>query len=383
MSAVNGRGRPAGSWNAFAFWPSDVPQAREYWIVLRSETPGVPPATLAPTVAQSIATTLAEGRRRGARIAGVQFDVDSPTGALAQYAEFLATAHRTLPPGVQISITALLDWFRPGTAVDDVLRSVDEFVPQFYDVRDRQGGSVIAAPIDAARWGPVFNRYKRRFRIGVSSFGRSRISSPRQQWFQAEGISPLDFAADRSFKLSTSVTDANETVLRYSATRPSRIGYNRFEPGDSIEFTLPTRDGMRNAVQRVKKMGGWCAGVVFFRWPSFNETVTALPEDVLAAAGAGTGASPPAVQAVSGGCAAVYCADLYLVNARPLSPAPARYHIQSSTELEYLLPREGMPVRMSGSADIEIALPPYCGRSRIYLGRVVTRDAAEFHLVNE
>jgi hypothetical protein len=283
---------------------------------------------------------------------------------------------------VQISITALLDWFRPGTAISDVVRSVDEFVPQFYDVQNGRSGA-IAAPIDAARWGPVFNRYNRRFRIGVSSFGRSRYTSRRRPWFEAEGISPIDLAVERSFRLSTSITDAGETVLKYVAIRNARIGYNRFEPGDTIEFTLPTQQGMRNAVQQAKRMGGWCAGVVFFRWPSFNETVTALPEDALIAAGTNAPSSPVVVQSVSGGCAAVYCADLYLMNARPLSPAPARYYIQSSTELEYFLPRERMPVRMSGPAEIEIVLPPYCGRSRMYLGRAVTKNLAEFQLVGK
>lgn len=368
------------SWKAWATWPRELPPAREYWIVLRSETLAAPPETFALTVVQTVMSAVGEGRRRGAHVAGVQFDVDCPTGTLAQYAKFLAAVRKELPADMQISITALLDWFRPGTAVGDAVRPVDEFVPQFYDVGDRRGAPVIAARIDEARWGPVFNRYGRRFRIGVSSFGRCRFASRRRPWFEAEGISPIDLGVHPSFKLSTSTTEAGEIVLKYTTSRNARISYWTFEPGETIEFTAPTQDGMRTAIEQAKKMAGWCAGVVFFRWPSFNETLTALPGDALAAAGVGASRGPVQVQAVDGGCAAVHCADLILVNARPLSPVQTRYRIRSSTELEYVVPRERMPFRMTGSTEMELTLPPYSGRSRMYLGRAVTREAAEFKL---
>ncbi len=375
---------PRESWTAWAQWPNQAPEAREYWIVLRSDSPGVPPPEVAPAVAQSLTEVLAERRRRGAHIAGVQFDIDSPTRALREYAAFLKAVRSNLPTGVQISITALLDWFRSGTAIGEVLSRVDEFVPQFYDVGDGRDSQVIAARIEASRWGPVFNRYKRRFRIGVSIFGRTSLSSPGRPWdTRAEGISPFDVAVDGSFTLTKSATDAGETVLKYMATRTVRIGYETFSRGDTIVFTVPTQSGIESAVRQAKLMGGYCAGVVFFRWPEFNESVTALPEDALAAAGIDVRPAGPAIRAVDGGCAAVYCADLYLLNARPLSPAPAHYRIRSSTEVEYVLPRERMPLRMSGPADIEVTLPPYSGRSRIYLGRAVTQRKTEFRLITE
>lgn len=376
-----------GSWDAWVSWPSDLPQAREYWLVLRSDTRAAPPVTLAPVVAHGVIEALAEGRRRGARVAGVQFDIDSPTRALPQYAAFLAAVRKDLPSNVSISITALLDWFRSGMAIDELVSNVDEFVPQFYDLQDRQSlhsETVIAAPIDASRWAPVFNRFKRRFRIGVSTFGRSVFyPADKSDPPIATEISPLDVAVEPSFTLSTATTPADEKVLKYTATRNARIGYQRIRPGDTIEFTLPTRDGMKSAVRQARLMGDYCSGVLFFRWPSFNETVTALPADALAAAGVGAAVKPPTIRAVDGGCAAVYCADLYLLNARPLSPTAVRYRIQTSIELEYFLPRELMPVRMSGPAEIEVKLPAYCGRSRLYLGRAVTAKKAEFRLVIE
>ncbi len=105
-------------------------------------------------------------------VIGVQLDVDSPTGQLAAYADFLREVRKGLPKDTQLSITALLDWFRAGTAIDRVIGQVDEFVPQFYDLsmgRER----AVAAKIDANVWGPRFSRFGKRYKIGVSSFGRA------------------------------------------------------------------------------------------------------------------------------------------------------------------------------------------------------------------
>lgn len=52
-----------------------------------------------------------------------------------------------------ISITALLDWFRDGTAVGEAIARIDEFVPQFYDLAapGTSGGMAeIAAPLDSS-----------------------------------------------------------------------------------------------------------------------------------------------------------------------------------------------------------------------------------------
>lgn len=104
------------------------------------------------------------------------------------------------------------------------------------------------------------------------------------------------------------------------------------------------------------------------------------PSEVLIAGGftAGAQRKPVGVHLVDGDCAAVHCVDVYLVNANPFALQPVRYTVLSSTELEYFLPEEGMPIRMSGPRRLELSLPPYCGRDRMYLGRAVTATRAEF-----
>ena len=104
-----------------------------------------------------------------------------------------------------------------------------------------------------------------------------------------------------------------------------------------------------------------------------------LPEEVLAAAeGSPQASARSRLDLVDGGCAAVNCTDIFLVSANPLRPAPVHYRIHSSTELEYFLPERGTPVRMAGPSDLELSLPPYGGRRRMYLGRAVTSKYTEF-----
>lgn len=380
----------ATQWHAYGQLPDELPAAREYWLVFRFERQGVPDLPAAPVLAQEVFRLREAARKRHLNVAGVQLDIDAPTGALSQYVSFLRDLRTGLPVGVEISITALLDWFRNGTAISDVVKEVDEFVPQFYDVADpnsSHGGSAIAAKIDAARWGPVFNRYGKRFRLGISTFGRARLV-PRGDPSQSKHVglaffgdlSPLDIATNSAFHLQTTRSQANELVLSYRAMRETRIGHNGFQPGDTVQFILSTPEAIRTAVDSAKEMRGHLGGVVFFRWPSSNETLAMQPEEVLIAAGltAPNPRTPVGILLIDGGCAAVKCMDVYLENANPFSPQAVSYRIRSSTGLEYFLPEQNMPVRMVGASELELSLPPYCGRGRMYLGRAVTAIRAEF-----
>ena len=378
------------TWTINSFLPKVLPVARQYWLVFRSEGNGIPPLEVVSKLLQSVADLQAEANQRGLYIAGIQLDVDSPTRALPQYAALLHAVRNDLPPDLKLSITALIDWFRTGTAIRDVIQEVDEFVPQFYDVQNRDsysGGSVVATPILGAKWGPVFNRYKKSFRVGISTFGRSRLvpkTPPADKDYRGisfADLKPLDVALLPAFHLEASKTEAQELVLRYRAVEQTRLGYTDFEPGDAIEFVASSPGAIRAAVKEVKVMGDYCAGVVFFRWPASNESLTAQPEEVLVAAGAVSAHERrDEIRVIDGGCSAVHCVDLYLVDTKPLAPTSTRYRIESTTPLEYFLPSEKIPIRMSGPLSIDLWLPPYCGRGRMFLGRAVSVKGATFSL---
>lgn len=381
---------PAQRWNTYGRWPDRMPAARDYWLVYRYERQDVPGLPAAARLAEQISRLRTEAQQRNRHVVGIQLDIDSPTSALPRYAEFLSAVRKDLPAGFEISITALLDWFRAGTAIDDVIQQVDEFVPQFYDIGDPAvfyRDAAIAARIDSAHWGPVFNRFHKRFRIGISSFGRARLI-PNESTAQSgrRGIAfygdlqPLDFAANPAFELRAERNQAAETILSYRATRRFRIDYSRLNPGDTVQFIVSTPEAIRAAVHSAREIKGNNAGVVFFRWPAENEGWSMQPDEVLDAAGLGAAdlARPSRVHLIAGDCASVHCVDVYLESAGPLSPRAARYRIHASRELEYFLPQQNVPVRLSGASDVEVSLPPYCGRGRLYIGRAVSLQRAEF-----
>ena len=380
-------------WFVHGELPRDIPPAREYWLVFRYVRQGLPDLEVAAMLAADTARLVEVGRQRHLKVAGIQLDVDSPTGELPEYAAFLREVRKGIPRGLRISITALLDWFRDGTAIAGVIKETDEFVPQFYDLADRSddgSGTAIAAKIDAARWAPVFNRFEKRYRVGIATFGRARFvqrtrsqsSSARYFSLGFNDVTPLDIAVRPGFVRETSRNEANELILTYRAARKTRISFQEFEPGDTMQFVLPTPEAVRSAVESAKRMRGYCVGVVFFRWPGSNESLVMRPDQVLAAAGFTIQPAKPSLQLADGGCAAVNCLDVYLLNANT-SPQPTRYRVHSSTELEYFLPEERMPVRMTDASDFEVSLPPYCGRPRMYLGRAVTAKRAVFTVEEE
>ena len=387
-------GKPKPRWDVYGSWEEDLPAAREYWAVFRYDRPEVPDIEVASALASKVAALGSAARERKLPFVGVQLDIDSPTGALSRYAGFLRELRKRLPPGTRVSITALLDWFRGGTNIGDVIEQADEFVPQFYDLagaRDSDRRAAIAARIDAARWGPAFQRFGKPFRIGISTFGRAsvlradRSGSGGRVFSSFRDLRPLDVAVDPAFELQASRNEANETVLSYRAVRAASFGYSRVETGDTVQFVVSTPESVRAAVESARRMGGYCAGVVLFRWPGRNESLAMQPDEVLEAAGVRAAGGGPGsrVHLHDGACAAVTCVDVYLESSGPLSPRAIRYRIRASAPLEYFLPEEHIPVQMVAPAELEVRMPAYCGRNRLYIGRAVSLRPVEFQVAEE
>jgi hypothetical protein len=385
----------ASKWEIYEDLPRNLPPASEYWMVYRNEAQLVPGAEVTGKLIDSIWKLWGEARRRHLNVTGIQLDIDSPTAKLHNYATFLSNTRKRLPPGCRLSITALLDWFRSGTAVGEVVRQVDEFVPQFYDIAEPSNPfrqSAIAAKIDFAKWGPVFNRFDKPYRIGISTFGRARSlpADPRQFAYlrrhtSALGsfysdLTPLDLGIEPSFRLTARNNEAGELMLDYRASRLTASASGNLKAGDVIEFIIATPETVHSAVQSARKMGGHCAGIVFFRWPARNETLVMQPDEALAAAGLEPSLPdrPVEISQIDGNCAAVKCADIYLVNAKPWAPNQARYRIHASNDFDYFIPEIKSLVRLSSPSQLEVTFPPYTGRGSVFLGRAVSRESLQY-----
>jgi Protein of unknown function (DUF3142) len=384
---VRAPGKREERWAVSGILPDRLPPAREYWLVFRFNQQAVPEQAVVPMLADAVANLAGQAKRERLPVKGIQLDIDSPTPSLPQYAKFLASVRSMLPDGYQLSITALLDWFRSGTAIGEVIARTDEFVPQFYDLSQPDGRDAgIAAKIDPQRWGPEFNRFRKPFRIGISSFGRARFVSATQAAANGHfrvvspNPAPIEIATNPSFRLESSRNAADELVLTYRASRKTNISYQEFGPGDAIQFILATPDTIRAGAASARQMGAFAAGVVFFRWPTESEPLAMQPYDVLKAAGVHSQSPPLAIRTVDGGCAAVKCVDLYLENAHPFAAKSLAYRIRASKPMEYFLPEKTLPIHLHDDSELVLTLPPYCGRGRLLLGRAVTLEAADFHI---
>jgi hypothetical protein len=364
--------------------PEQLPPAREYWLVYRYESGGLPESTAIPILLASYESAANVLRQRKGKVAGLQLDIDSPTGSLPSYARYLAAVRKGLPRSEQLSITALLDWFRPGTAAGSVVDAVDEFVPQFYDTGGMEGLSHIAAPIDAHHWRPLLERFGKRYRIGISCFGRAlEARSKAARGIRGEALSLFQAANTPELALSRESTPAGERLLRYTVTRPVRLGWRDYQPTHAFLFTLPTRDAIRRGYAAARQMGPHCAGVLFFRWPAGDDQLTLQPETVLRFAGLLPEGKPEPVTltAEAGDCAAVACTRLLLHHLDAGAEQPQRLLIEGSTALEYFVPADGVPARLVGPRRVELRLPAFSGLTHLNIGTAVTARAATYRLL--
>lgn len=371
--------RSSISWN----WPKDLPAAREYWAVWRYTPPVSPAEVQIAVLVGDYKKRREEALAQDRKVVGLQLDYDCPTADLAEYARFLEALGKALPLGTRISITTLLDWFRPGTEIGLLLAHTSEFVPQFYDIgenfKDQPQG--IAEAVDINRWAPILNSFRVPYRIGISTFGRISLTEFGRTVF-ARDVALLDILGKPDLPtILKEKTTAGEQRMILKAVRPTWINNKKLRSGDQIELTLPTQESVLAGYTAAQKMGGYCTGVLFFRWPRTSESLVLHPRQILEwTTHSQRKSMPPTIEAFSGNCVAVHCWDLQLQMVDRFPEHPLRLRIRSSQPLEYFLPAINLKTRarMTGPGAIQIELPAYHGVGQLHLGRAVTVDSTRF-----
>lgn len=364
-------------------WPGTVPKAGEYFVLLRVDDPVVPSLEVIPVLARKYRSVKAAAARTRCRVAGFQLDFDCPTRLLGDYAVFLKALREALPAEDRLSITALLDWFGPGTAVKDLMPWVDEFVPQFYDtglLPKEEESRGIAEPIDALLWAPRFNAMGKPYRLGISVFGRMSVQKPgsgKERFSVRDSL--LGYLRERELVLaSRAKSAAGERVLRFTARmRPSKF---RAIPGEAeeVEMVLPTAESLKTAYEAAKAFGGACSGVIFFRWPSESESMVLRPDEVNRILAGGAAPSRDVVTVEDGFCAAVQCSNLYVKLADRFPEKPVRVRVLASGDLDYFLPSEEVKAVLSGKRSIDVWIPAFAGVPAIFAGRAVSTAPVTF-----
>jgi uncharacterized protein DUF3142 len=363
-------------------WPHNLPPAAEYIVVQRIETATPLTSALTATITAHY-DALVTDAGSGVHIAGLQIDYDSPTRALESYGTFLRQMRERLPPGSTLSITALLDWFDPYTKVASALRWVDEFVPQFYDTVHERTSAGIAQPIDSTRWAPVFNRYRVPYRIGIASFGRiarRRMDASGQTSVRyLRDASPIEFADGSQLARLIRTTVAGELVVRYDVLGPV-MGQPELRMGDTLEITLPTEASVSAAYQAARQFGGFCAGVLAFRWPSRSETVTLGPDDVERVASGAPPPTGPTLEVHRAACIERTCDDLYLNAQGQVGSIDRTIGIRTTTPIELFLPDGPLRSTTAHPREILVRLPAFSGLGTFYLGRAISRGPVDFEV---
>jgi len=342
-------------------WPARVPPARAYVATWRSDEAAPPSSTLAPVLAESYQHVAREAARAGIEVSGLQLDVDCPTRRLDEYATFLRAVRREIPAAT-LSITALLDWFGRRTSVADVVAAVDEYVPQFYDVRPPDQRAGIAEPIDLLRWRPTFESLGKKYRVGIASFGRVQraAGTPRVAYRDA---SLLSLWGDGMSLRKAESNESGETVLRLEGR------------GRALEAVLPTPESVGRAIHSVRELGGSCVGVAFFRWPSQDESLILTPDEIA------SDRRPIQQLAVQDGfCAPRACADLRLTLGDRFAKEPTVVTLVASGDIEYVVAAAGVRLRQTSAREVEVTVPAFAGSREASLGRAFSRSANDYRI---
>jgi hypothetical protein len=176
-------------------------------------------------------------------------------------------------------------------------------------------------------------------------------------------------------------TSAGERLLRFDVGRdlPPAL-----RVGDRVEAVVPTKDGVRAAYAEARKFGGFCAGVVFFRWPARRETLTLRPDEVAEAIGTSQTVSRDRLETSDGGCQPRSCTDLRVHLRDRFAVDPVRLHVRASADVEYLVPAQaGVTMRQTARRDIAIEIPPFLGEGDLLIGRAFSKERPTYRLADD
>jgi len=363
----------AGSPHA-PLWPRSLPEAATYTAVWRLGPGRFLSPALIREIAAAYANLKATAVSRGQHVSGLQIDFDCPAVKLPEYAQFVRALRQSVPKREVISVTALLDWFRPGTGVERLLEQVDEFVPQFYDV---EPDATVVWKLEAERWRPVLERSGVAYRLGIATFGRIMRMRGKQRRFLRD-LRPLDLIVNMCEPQGEFRSDVGERIVRLRAKRAFGTAV---AAGDDLLMVIPTQEALSASVAEARKFGPHCAGVVLFRWPSAADTLVLAPDEI-AAIVEGNDAPPrePRLSAEPGDCGRLQCSDLFLAPALRFAPEAHGFEVRASVPLVSFIPDPTVEWRSGGSDTFSVRIPAYAGVRRIHLGRAITKEPVQFQV---
>ena len=248
----------------------------------------IDPQTLATEFARDYREDAERARRDGADIRGLQLDIDFPTRLLSRYEQTLNTLRKEIQPGAELSITGLPTWME-SPVLNDVLKNVDFWVPQFYGAEIPTHSSQII-PISSPKSISYFVNKAREidkpFYAGLAAYSVVLLYSASGSLISLRGdMNPTVIASDPNLELTNQ--RSFESAERRYAFRAKEDGVTdglNMRAGDVLVIDLPAAETLRIAARITRELAGKkLLGICVFRLPARDDPATLTVEQVTAA----------------------------------------------------------------------------------------------------
>jgi len=241
----------------------------------------------------------------GARVAGLQLDIDVPTRLLARYGRVLKTARASLPANTRLSVTGLPTWMNASASLRGALEAVDFWVPQLYGAEIPATAErlvPIASPEDVRRASARARELGKPFYAGLAAYGYALVYAESGKLLELSGdVEPARVASDRNFELVErraygpgAVGSGHVPVARhagewryvYRAREDAVLGNVLVRAGERIAFDVPSGESLRASARGVRETAGdSLLGICVFRLPTRGDRTTLGLAQIAAALG--------------------------------------------------------------------------------------------------
>lgn len=243
---------------------------------------------LTAIIIETFKMDLEQAEKDGAKIAGLQLDLDIPTRLLPLYEDLLKQVRAGLPQDSQLSVTGLPTWME-SNALAKMLTAVDFWIPQFYGAKIPETIEEIlpiASPNLVASSTAKARRLGKPFYAGLPAYGYAILFDAKGKRIELRGdLSPSRVANNPYFELierrhfpvaidddSSSSPLQNELRYVYRAINEGVVDGLNFKTDDRLVLDVPTVETLRATSRRVREEAGEkLLGICVFRLPSKDD----------------------------------------------------------------------------------------------------------------
>lgn len=286
------------------------PRALELQLVYNATRPllaefeRVGESALAARIVETYVEDSARASREGARVAGLQLDIDVPTRLLARYAVVLRAVRERMPRGSQLSITGLPTWMTASADLGAVLDAVDFWIPQCYGAHiparlDER--APIASHAETARAVARARALGKPFYAGLAAYAYALLYDSKGALVALRGdLDPARVARDSNLELlertpferaarrrsdagdtdhgdgdDTEATHASEWRYVYRVETDGVVDGLNVGAGDYLVIDMPSSASLRACVRGVREEAGEkLLGICLFRLPTGDDPAT-------------------------------------------------------------------------------------------------------------